>query len=516
MIDLACSDALETNRAREVRDALVHDRCASRLFAGDATLWGTAAEPEARTRLGWVDPFPSALASIAQAEQIHDELRTAGVQRIVLCGMGGSSLAPEVLARRDWVSLTIVDSTHPDQVASALQGDLTHTAVVVSSKSGGTIETLSQLAAFEHRFTQHALDPTGRIIIVTDPGSQLHAMAEQHGYRVVFGDPNIGGRFSALSAFGMVPFVLAGGDARGVLREAQAALPQLQIDSPENPAIRLAAACVSFFPTVHTIALVEPAVRSTGIGDWIEQLVAESTGKDGIGVLPLVWEPHDADAEHAAELPVITVQLGPELPASEPTGHSVAIGTSIGAQFLLWEVATALICRVIGVNPFDQPDVESAKVAARAMLDAGPASDGWVRSTDSVAEVLSVLRAHQTRGGYVAVQAWADRHGALAAPLRQLRARLATTLNLPVTLGWGPRYLHSTGQLHKGGIADGLFLQVVQGFESDVDIPTGDGSFGALFRAQADGDRRVLTERGRTVLRIDEAGLNDLLEHLST
>lgn len=508
MIEVSLSPSLETLSFHSAVSELVAHHCASRLFASDATLWGDEAHAEASVRLGWVDPFAQVASALQKADRLRDQLHHDGVHRVIVCGMGGSSLAPEVLARRDRVGLTVVDSTHPDQVRRALDSDLEHTVVVVSSKSGTTVETQSHLALFAAAFQSQGIDASSRIVIVTDPDSALHLIAAQEGYACFLGDPNVGGRFSALTVFGLVPFVLAGGDAWSVIAEAQKAQNQLRADSSRNPAILLAAACVSSFPDVHTIALYEPAARNSGIADWIEQLVAESTGKDGVGILPLVLD-HAAPELVIPRLPnVLFIELETEPPATQPQTDSLAISAPLGAQFLLWETAVALVCRLIGVNPFDQPDVESAKVAARLALEADGAS-GDDRS--SLEELVRALRCVSAEGGYVSVQGWVDRHGSFATPLRQFRARLAEVLRVPVTLGWGPRYLHSTGQLHKGGFPNGTFLQVVQAPEGDLSIPPAGASSARLMYSQAEGDRTVLRSHGRPVLSIDANSLEQLL-----
>lgn len=477
---------------------LVADRFATRLFDRDASLWGESAESEAAVRLGWVDACAHGDATVAEVEVLRAELNAAGVDRVVLCGMGGSSLAPEVICHRDWAPLTILDSSHPSQVRRAL-ADPQRTVVVVSSKSGSTIETRSQLAAFEAAFAEAGIDASARVVVVTDPGSALHDVAKDRGYRAFLGDPEVGGRYSALTPFGLVPAVLAGADARSLLAEAAAAAELLRLDSPENPALRLAAALSAALPRRY-LGLHESQVHGTPLADWIEQLVAESTGKQGTGILPIAL-PQSAP-ELAGRLPEteLLVELRPAPGSGEPLPGSLSVSGPLGGQFMLWEVATAALGRLLGVNPFDQPDVEAAKVAARAALEQS-GTDGESPNLDPTT-VASTLRAAMPNDGYLAIQAFLDR--ATEAPLVELRDALVRALGVPVSLGYGPRYLHSTGQFHKGGPACGVFLQIVDDGHAlataDLPIPGSDaGGFAALVMAQARGDRTVLEELGRPV-----------------
>lgn len=495
--------------------ALVEDRFASRLHGRDATLWGEAAEAEASVRLGWVDAHSRGTAIVSAAEELRTELGSAGVDRIVLCGMGGSSLAPEVITRRDWAPLVVLDSTHPEQVRRALR-ELERTAVVVSSKSGSTVETRSQLAAFEAAFAAAGISATERIVVVTDPGSALQEYARSRGYRVFLADPEVGGRFSALTAFGLVPSVLAGADARGLIAEAEAAAEILFRDSEENPALRLAAALAAALPARYLGGAFETQVRNTHLADWIEQLVAESTGKDGRGVLPIALPQGAPELE--GELPEneLLIELRPEARSDAGAPQTITVSGSLGGLLLTWEVATAALGRLIGVDPFNQPDVEAAKVAARAAL-AEVGSDEGAAPTATPAELLTQLRAATPENGYVVVQAYLDAE--TDAPLNDLRAALVRELRVPVALGFGPRYLHSTGQFHKGGPALGVFLQVVDGSVEDLPIPGADGAdssagFAGLIAAQAKGDRDVLSGLGRPVRVIDQSEVAALLAEL--
>ena len=498
-VQLSIRNELELAAQAPLRQ-LCEGHFASRLLSQDDTLWGEAARDEASMRLGWVDPFAAAEQVLEEATQLRDELRAHGIDRIVLCGMGGSSLGPEVIASEAEVQLVVLDSTHPDVVRHALAGDLTRTAVVVSSKSGGTIETRSHAETFLAAFLSAGLDPRAHVFYVTDPGSPLSTETEQ-GYRVFLADPNVGGRFSALTAFGIVPTVLAGADMGRVLAEARGVHELVFTDAPENPALRLAAAIAAALPQRYVLLLSESdenGSQSWGLSDWIEQLVAESTGKEGTGVLPVALP---ADAYELSAPPPHALAIGLNASANNET-VDIALGAPLGAQLLLWEVATAALGRIMRINPFDQPDVEAAKVAARSALQrvAEPLGDDEAARED---ELIEQLKRAVSENGYVAIQAFVDRESALGARAVRLRERLAAELGVPIALGWGPRYLHSTGQLHKGGPALGAFVQLIDDAAKELPVgPETTAGFGALMRAQARGDREVLEDRGRTVLRL--------------
>jgi glucose-6-phosphate isomerase len=498
----------------DVVEALVKDRVASRLAAQDATLWGPDAEPEASKRLGWVALPTSSRPLLAEIDALRAQLWADGIDRIVLCGMGGSSLAPEVVARSFDVPLTILDSTHPNVVARALAGDLARTAVVVSSKSGSTVETDSQRRAFEEAFTAAGIDAASRFVVVTDPGSALEKLGRDAGYRRVFlADPTVGGRYSALTAFGLVPTGLAGIDVGDLLDEAEEVMAALAADSADNPALRLAAAMAGNTGR-DKLAIADAGSGIVGFADWAEQLIAESTGKNGKGVLPVVVDSTEAPEVRWPADDVAVVVLTGAHGGAIPDG-AVTTSGPLGAQFLLWETATAVAGRILGINPFDQPDVESAKVAARGLLDARPedeppaltedgiearGSEGLLAGGESLPEAIEALLSKLAPDGYVAVMAYADseRDGALA----KVRASLARRTERPVTFGWGPRFLHSTGQYHKGGPAQGVFLQVTTAEATDVKIPDRPYTFGELIAAQAAGDANVLADHDRPVLRL--------------
>lgn len=502
---------------------LIGDLVASGITAGDAALWGADAEAEAAQRLGWVQAVSVSRPLVPEIEALRAELAGRGITNIVLAGMGGSSLAPEVIANTAGVELTVLDSTAPGQVLAALDEGLERTALVVSSKSGSTVETDSAKRAFEAAWRDLGIDPAERIVVVTDPGSPLESAAREAGYRVFTADPTVGGRYSALTAFGLVPAGLAGADIAELLDEAEATLLEVAIDSPDNPALVLAAAIAGGGDARRDkLGLVSDGTHIVGLPDWIEQLVAESTGKDGTGILPVVLLPVSPELEsRPGDLQVVRlVDEANEFHFREHHEGEVLVSGSLGAQFVVWEYATAIAGRILDINPFDQPDVESAKTATRGLLDARPepaapafavdgvevrVSDPALAASGTIAGVLDALWERIPEGGYVAIQAYVDR---LELPqLSGLREMVAADSHRPTTFGWGPRFLHSTGQYHKGGPADGVFLQILQSSDVDLEIPGRPFTFGQLIRAQAAGDASVLAnDHGRPVVTLTLTG----------
>ncbi len=471
-------------RDRAALDAAVADlvaaRVASKITAQDPTLWGADAEHEASIRLSWVGLAQSSRPLVPRIEKLRAELAGEGIDRVVLAGMGGSSLAPEVIAATVGVELVALDTTDAGQVRAALV-DLPRTVLVVSSKSGSTVETDSHRRIFEKAFHDAGLDPRRHIVVVTDPGSPLTAIAAEAGYRAVFeADPHVGGRYSALTAFGLVPAGLAGIDLTHLLDEAAAVAPLLAADDAGNPALRLGALLgLAHNAGAEKVVLADNGSGIAGFGDWAEQLIAESTGKLGKGLLPVVVESVDAPGCVDAGADAITVYLGDDIPGQRAaSGYGAAVAGTLGALMLTWEYAIAVAGRIIGINPFDQPDVESAKAAARSLLDSPTAGDNPVaglayatfdgvtaEGANSVINGASALRdvldrflALAPAAGYVAVQAYLDR---LTDDAARLRAIVARKTGLQTTFGWGPRFLHSTGQYHKGGHPNGIFLQIL-------------------------------------------------------
>lgn len=509
---------------------LVTDMVASSITAQDPALWGKAAEAEAKIRLGWTESVAISRPLVEEIEQLRAHLHQHGVHHVVLCGMGGSSLAPEVITATAGAELTVLDSTEPGQVAAALADRLAETVVVVSSKSGGTVETDSQKRVFEAAFRAAGIDPLQRIVVVTDPGSPLDVSARADGYRVFNADPNVGGRYSALTAFGLVPSGLAGVDINEILDEAESVLLDLAVDQPENPGLILGAAIAGTKPLRNKLGLLTDGTHLIGFPDWAEQLIAESTGKEGTGILPVVLDVVSPElSESLPDLQVIRLVDDAHehhlLKHDRHDGEILLSGT-LGSMFLLFEYATAVAGRILGINPFDQPDVESAKVAARALLDARPEpteplfvdhgievrAHADLGSAKTAREAISAVLEQLPADGYVSVQAYIDRVN--YPEVSGVRDLVAARAGRPVTFGWGPRFLHSTGQFHKGGPAVGVFIQILQVAKDDVAIPDRPFTFGQLIAAQASGDANVLAEHGRPVLTLTLTNPHKELEHL--
>lgn len=521
---------------------LVADRVAGGIAAGDATLWGPEAEAEAAIRLSWVGLAESSRPLVAEIEDLRAELAADGLDHIVLAGMGGSSLAPEVITATAGVELVTLDTTDAGQVRAAIGQKLDRTVVVVSSKSGGTVETDSHCRAYSQAFLDAGLSEQEvgrRFVIVTDPGSPLEQTAKDFGARRLFlADPHVGGRYSALTAFGLVPAGLAGADIAALLDEAAAVSVGLATDDDENPGLRLGALLgLAHRSGAEKVVLADTGSGIVGFGDWAEQLIAESTGKNGKGLLPVVVESVGAPGFADAGPDAIQVVLGPD-PAIDRdrsiTAYGAGVQGSLGGQMLLWEYAVVVAGRLIGINPFDQPNVEEAKKQARSMLDADSASTGddsptftdgavevrthnlELRDVSTLGGALDALLGAAPERGYVSVQAYLDRMTDTSAT--DLRPGLARRSGRQTTFGWGPRFLHSTGQYHKGGHPNGVFLQITGAIAEDLAIPGRPYGFARLQSAQAAGDASVLAEHGRPVLRLHltdrAAGLGQLLEAL--
>lgn len=498
----------------------------SLLVAGNPEPFGE--ETEAAERLGWVDLPLRADELLDQIDALREELTEQGLNSITLTGMGGSSLAPEVMAEIAGVNLEIVDSTDPNQVAEAIGTDLDHTVLIVASKSGSTVETDAIRRAYVAAFETVGIDPATRLIAITDPGSDLDRLATDEGYlRVFHTDPTVGGRFSALSAFGLVPAGLAGVDVRTIVADAVAALPDFGVDSDDNPALQFGTWLgIGHARATEKLVLAETAPGLSGLSKWIEQLVAESTGKDGQGILPVVVNGPDDIGFADARADALLCTLGPATEAVAPSAFTANIDGNLGELFLFWEFATAIAGYSIGVDPFDQPDVESAKLHTRALLD----STAEVRKEDPVIregeiEVYgNVGEAHDLSGaiaelfaqvdeyGYVGIQVFLDRIA--DAEAESLRSLVSSHVGVQTTFGFGPRYLHSTGQYHKGGHPNGVFLQITGEARTEILVPGRQYGFGRLQAAQALGDAAALSDKGRSVLRVHLLNRHRGLEQL--
>ena len=510
---------------REFEQALhraVEDQVASRIAGQDPSLWGEDAEAEAKVRLAWTTLPTASRPLVEEISGLRAELADRGLDHVVLCGMGGSSLAPEVICATADVELTVLDSSQPDMVRRALADRLERSVVVVSSKSGGTVETDSLKRAYEQAFIDAGLDPASHIVVVTDPDSPLDQEGTKAGYRVFHADPDVGGRYSALTAFGLVPAGLAGAPIDQLLDEAEAVQPELTDDSGANPALRLGVALgVANRHGVDKLVLADQTRH--GLGDWIEQLVAESTGKQGKGILPVVVPFENAVNFNPSTADTVLVALGSADAPEAQSGWAAGVGGGLGAQMLVWETAVAVAGQLIGINPFDQPDVESAKQAARDLLDQGSdveqpdlESNGFAaygtKASDLETAVADLLSELDLFHGYVSVQAYLDRIG--LAEYAGLREVLARRTGRPVTFGWGPRFLHSTGQYHKGGPGTGVYLQLTSDPVDDLPVPGRDFTFGEFIASQAAGDAAVLRRHGRPVLRLHLSDVESALPEL--
>jgi glucose-6-phosphate isomerase len=490
---------------------LVDRDAVGRMWGLDHTLWSE--DPtELADRLGWLTVTDDMTGAADRLDGIRDRAVADGFTDVVVAGMGGSSLFPEVLARTfgapdpgAGLTLRVLDSTDPGAVLRTAEHSAPEeTLIVVSSKSGGTIETRSHLDWFWDRSRE-----PGRFVVVTDPGSELETLATDRGFREVFANrPDIGGRYSALSFFGMVPAALAGVDWQGLVASADAVAPSLRSPDPAvNAGLRLGAVLGAAVKAGRDKVTFVIDDRISSFGLWLEQLLAESTGKAGTGVVPIVGEslgPVDTygndrlfvaigHPDQATGLEVLTgsgqpvIELGFERPLD------------LGAQVLLWEVATAVCGAVLDINPFDQPNVAEAKAATNRVLE----GDRARLPSASLDEVLDSI----AEGDYLVLQAYVDPHDPVVEQLEEIRLQLHTKYRVATTLGLGPRFLHSTGQLHKGGPPSGVFVQIVGDDTVDVDVPGRPFTFGQLKRAQADGDLMTLASHGLRVVRTTVADL---------
>ncbi|MCU1452419.1 MAG: transaldolase [Acidimicrobiales bacterium] len=493
--------------------ALVERDAVARTWAKDHTLWGS--DPtEIADRLGWLEVGREVLDERDRLDAFAAACAADGLRHAVVMGMGGSSLFPEVLARTfptasGRLALTVLDTTDPAAIARVeATCPPEETLYLASSKSGSTIETRSHLAHFWERVGRPE-----QFAVVTDPGSELGELARSRRFREVFENrPDIGGRYSALSYFGLVPAALAGVDWPGLVGTSLTMESALRPgpDPATNPGLRLGAilgAAVRAGRDKVTFVIDE---RVATFGLWLEQLLAESTGKQGTGVVPVVGEPLGSLDVYGDDRLFVVIGDAPHpvaLDALADVGHPVIElelddPLDVGAQVLLWELATALCGAVLGINPFDQPNVAEAKAATMAVLAEG-AHDVPVGS-------LADLLAQVKPGDYLAIQAFVDPDDPLLERLAEARYRLRDELHVATTFGLGPRFLHSTGQLHKGGPPTGVFAQVVTADNLDAPIPGEPFTFSQLKHAQADGDLLTLAKHG---LRAARVRIEDFEEH---
>ena len=481
-------------------------KAVARLSSRDYTLWQD--DPtEITNRLGWLDEPRNMQSETDSLRAFARDLELDDLVHVVWCGMGGSSLFPELLAAtleagkvqpRPGPSLTVLDSSHPAAIARVANTvPLERTLFCFASKSGGTVETRSHLEYFRTLVAN-----PNQLAVVTDAGSALDQLARADGYRAVFNaNPDIGGRYSALSHFGMVPAAILGLDLASILRGAAQMVEQCAEEG--GPAFALAAALGAGVRTGRDKLTLD---GWGPFGDWVEQLVAESTGKHGTGILPVVREPPGPPGSYGADRLFVTYGTNGDSSSRRPLVDLGAAtidggGAGLGAEVVRWEIAIALAGALLGINPFDQPDVEAAKRAAAQVLEHGVPDLPFTSVADALASVGP--------GDYVAMQAFVDPASLYLERFQSARVVIRNRLKVATTLAVGPRYLHSTGQLHKGGPPTGVFLQVLDVPDptdtdavADVEIPDRNFTFGDLIRAQAAGDYAALQARGRRVFRV--------------
>lgn len=519
------------SRYDQILEAFDRDQVLPRLWQKDSTLWSDS-PLEISNRLDWLDLPSSMQTEISEIDAFAREIIQAGFRFAVLLGMGGSSLAAEVF--RNVFSqptnpiLSVLDTTDPDAILD-LQSriELKDTLFIVSTKSGSTIETLSAFRYFYQQVETSYPEshPGQHFIAITDPGSQLAVTARNLGFRKIFeNNPNIGGRFSALSHFGLVPAALVGADIKLLLQRAEASSGMNSPGTPANmaPAAKLAAGIAAAEQAGKDKLILITSQDFQNFPDWVEQLVAESTGKSGKGILPVVGEiiPEDLyqlgsdrifALHQVGDSPRMTDLAGSLMELNHPVVRITIDQTyDLGALMHTWEVATALTGRVLGIHPYDQPNVESAKKIARSSVSAfqetGKLPERTYQSLNP--EIIQKFLSNIPKDAYIALQAYLAPSEQVTDFFRRLQTALRDNTGAAVTFGYGPRFLHSTGQLHKGDKGNGFFIQFIGNSKTELPIPGLSGKdesvvdFETLKQAQALGDATALQEAGRKVLTI--------------
>jgi glucose-6-phosphate isomerase len=533
-----------------------------RFWQKDASLWTAGGE---ENWLGWIDIVERQRQDLANLSELGADVETGGFQTVLLLGMGGSSLCPEVLAETfgrqpEFPALRILDSTDPAQVKAVRDSlNLGETLVIVASKSGSTLEPniLKQYFFEQMKDAVGADEAGGHFVAITDPGSKMEQVAKADGFRYIFyGDPRIGGRYSALSNFGLVPATAAGLHTGRLLDVAAKAVAAAKQTPGENPAVELGLILGTAANAGRDKITIFTSPEIYDLGAWLEQLIAESTGKLGKGITPVDREAIGAPRVYGNDRIFVYVKLAgtadssldAKVAAIEAAGHPV-IHVEISdlyeifGQFFTWEVATAVAGSVMGINPFNQPDVESAKIETRALTEAyektgtlperepvlvdggigiyaTEAYAGTLKFAAPAATLAGYLRAHLNQihaGDYFAVLAFLPMFPEHEAAIQGFRHKVRDVKRVATCLGFGPRFLHSTGQDYKGGPNTGVFLQITADHAVDVDVPGQTYSFGVVIDAQAAGDLAVLESRGRRALRVHlgadvAAGLETLSE----
>jgi transaldolase/glucose-6-phosphate isomerase len=504
-----------------------------RLWAKDPTLWFPEPKTEITDRLGWLE-LPEAMHErLEEFVSLANQVKNEGMSQVVLLGMGGSSLAPDVFQKtfgnaEGYPELVVLDSTHPSAVRSVEDKlDLDRTLFVVSSKSGTTLETLSLFRYFWKQMSQITEKPGPHFVAITDPGTPLLKLGLERGFRRVFqANPDVGGRYSAFTDFGLVPAALIGMDIHRLLDRAWIAAENCSFCMSEEKATGLAlgAALGELAGERDKLTFVtSPALRS--FPDWVEQLIAESTGKDGKGIVPVADEPFASPDEYSQDRLFVFLflegdddgELEKRMKALQEAGHPVVRHDlvdkfDLGKEIFCWEIAVASAGSVIGIHPFNQPDVQLAKDFVQKAMEKGGESGGEdisemeafpIDKPDILARALKDWISQAQPGDYAAIQAYLSPTQETTAALQNIRLEILKRTRLATTTGYGPRFLHSTGQLHKGGPNSGLFLQIVDEPKIELPVPETDFTFKSLIKAQALGDFQALKQRGRRVLQVD-------------
>jgi glucose-6-phosphate isomerase len=506
-----------TDRVNSAMEAAVVDEVARRIWSKDSSLWKSD-ENNAKViknSLGWLTVADEMLGVADELVEFAETIRAGGFQHVMVCGMGGSSLCPEVLARtfgrqEGFPELLVLDSTDPDVIAAFAQRiDIERCLFIIASKSGSTTEPNVFYRFWYDQLSRRSENPGDNFIAITDPGSPLVETAAELKFRRTFlNQSDIGGRYSALSYFGMVPAALMGLDVRRFLdRARQVAQPDVTEESA-LPLGVIMGECANAGRDKLTL-VIDPSLETLGL--WIEQLVAESTGKEGKGILPVNGELVGTPEVYGNDRLFVSISLGAvsketkdKLDALAEAGHPVvhrelASVYRLGAEFFEWEFATACAGWRLGINPFDQPNVQEAKDATKELLESFVRRGRLDERDESAADEVFTIKP----GDYIAFLNFIEETPEIDRQFQELRTQLRETTRCAVTVGYGPRFLHSTGQLHKGGPDTGVFFQIIAEDQADFPIPGEDYTFSILKQAQALGDFRALAKRGRRVIGIE-------------
>ena len=518
-----------------------------RIWNKDATLWKQEKPHQEiiRNSLGWLAAPGEMLAAAAGLRTFADYIRSAGYfKHVMVCGMGGSSLCPEVLRQtfgqqQGFPELLVLDSTDPDAINNLRNRiDISRCLFIIASKSGTTTEPIAFDRYWHHEVEQKKY-PRRAFLAITDPGSQMSTQMAKEFRRIFLNQSDIGGRYSALSYFGMVPAALMGLDFEKLLRgaETMAKACGAGVHVSENPAALLGAVMAECALAGRDKLTIITDQKLSALGLWIEQLIAESTGKEGKGIIPVVQEPLGSVAAYGGDRVFVSIGVGPldgetkaKLKALEAAGHPVVYRNlsdvyDLGAEFFLWEMATAFAGWRLGINPFDQPNVQESKDATKALLEKygregkldeqkAWASDGQLSvyaggdgsAAPASVSVADALRAHFATikpGDYVALLAYVEETPEIEGALQTIRTSVRDATGCATTTGFGPRFLHSTGQLHKGGPDSGVFIQITAPDKVDFPVPEESYTFSILKDAQALGDFQSLLAHGRRAIRVD-------------